>query len=226
LVHYVVAKHGILPLPIVARLTGVSPLDIMAALEERLRSYPEERLEDKHIHFVFFERGFKWLFEGEDRNRNFFWSTSPFYAPDTFRLAMKCPARFKTKYFLYRLFIEALSPSLIDVESTTWGPSLKLRRRPLDQLRQTLRRWSPQVVRRSWRRLTRPSVSTATLDCLRAQLAPSSSVAAYLSVSYANTLLGHLEPTQAYMLLTLSSAIEYLTTSHSTLERYHDIQFT
>jgi asparagine synthase (glutamine-hydrolysing) len=227
LVRYVLAKHEVLPLSTAARLAGVKELDIVAALEERLRSYPEESLDDRHIHFVLFERGFKWLFEGEDRNRHFFWSTSPFYGREPFRLAMGCPARLKARYAFYRHFIESLKRELVDVESTTCGPSLRVENHPVHRLIQTLRKWSPQIVRKSWRRFSRPPVSAAVLDCMREQLAQSSSATTTQVLPMdANALLGQLERTQAYMLLTLTSTIEYFTTGHSTLERYGDTEFT
>jgi asparagine synthase (glutamine-hydrolysing) len=226
LVRYVLAKHEVLPLPTVASLTGVHALDIVASLEERLRSYPEEQFEDKHVHFVLFERAFKWLFEGEDRNRQFFWSVSPFYGREPFRLAMECPPRLKARYALYRSFMESLSPELIDVESTTCGPSLRLERHPVFRLGRTLRRWSPVGLKRGWRQFTRPSVAAAVLDCIREQLAPSSPATKYVSPGHADAVLEELERTQAYMLLTLTSTIEHFTTGLSTLERYRDTYFT
>jgi asparagine synthase (glutamine-hydrolysing) len=175
---------------------------------------------------MLFERGFKWLFEGEDRNRQFFWSVSPFYGREPFRLAMDCPSRLKARYALYRRFMESLSPELIDVESTTCGPSLRLERHPLFRLDRTFRRWLPRRLKKDWRRLTRPPVAAAVLDCLRAQLAPSAPAAKYISPGHADAVLGRLERTQAYMLLTLTSTIEYFTTGRSALERYCDTYFT
>jgi asparagine synthase (glutamine-hydrolysing) len=225
LMRYVLAKHEILPLQTVARLTGVSALDIMGALEDRLRSYPEEQLGDKHVHFVLFERAFKWLFEGEDRNRQFFWSVAPFYAREAFVLAMKCPARSKIHYSLYRCFMESLNPDLVDIESTTRGSTLRRRMPSISGLGQRLRLLAPGVIKRRWRRLTRPRVPPNVLDCIRAQAGAGSSVSAYLSVPDLNETMERLEPTQASMLLTLTSTLEYFTTGRSTLERYPDSYF-
>jgi asparagine synthase (glutamine-hydrolysing) len=199
----------------------VSQLDIVGALEERLRSYPEDALEDKHVHFVLFERAFKWLFEGEDRNRNFFWSTTPFYAHEPFVLAMKVPGRFKANYLFYRRFMETLNADLLDVESTTVGRSLRSGRISLNRLRRTLRRWSPMVVRQGLRRFTRPPTANTVMDCIRKQL-PLLPASKELGTADTELLLTRLEPTQAYMLLTLTSTIEYLTTGRSILECYQD----
>jgi asparagine synthase (glutamine-hydrolysing) len=202
------------------KLTGVPVLEIVAALEQRLRSYPEDDLEDKHIHFVLFERGFKWLFEGEDRNRSFFWSSSPFYGREPFRIAMGCPAGFKSNYVLYRHFIEAMNPSLVDVESTTRGPSLRDERHPTVELRRTLRRWSPRSLRRLWRRFSTPPVPAAMLECIREQLDSSLSATSCLSMSNAGAVLRQLDRTQLFMLLTLTSTIEYFANGDSVLEHH------
>jgi asparagine synthase (glutamine-hydrolysing) len=224
LIRYVLARHGILPLATAARLSGVAQHDIVGALEDQLRSYPEDAFEDKHVHFVLFERAFKWLFEGEDRNRNFFWSTTPFYGHEPFVLAMKVPARYKANYFFYRRFMESLNDELLDVESTTVGRGLRSERISLNRVRRTLRRWSPVFVRHGWRKLTRPSAPKIVVDCIREQL-PLLPATKDLRISDAEVLLARLEPTQAYMLFTLTSTIEYLTTGHSILERYQDSSY-
>jgi asparagine synthase (glutamine-hydrolysing) len=224
-VRYVLSNHEVFPLSTVVALTGVSRLDILAALEERILSYPEDNFEEKYIHFILFERGFKWLFEGEDRNRHFFWSATPFYGREPFIRAMSCPAQFKADYYLYHLFMESLSPKLVDVESTTVGSSLRSGRYPMKQFVHALRIWTPPSLRRGWRMLRRPSAPSEVLGCIREQLAPSSPVIDYLSPSHTNAILGRLRKTQAYMLLTLTSAIEYCTTGNSTLERYRNAYF-
>jgi asparagine synthase (glutamine-hydrolysing) len=225
LVQYVLAKHRLFPLATVATLTGVPEVDIVGALREQLGSYPEDAMEDKHVHFVLFERGFKWLFEGEDRNRSFFWSTTPFYGRGPFLHAMNCPSPLKANYLLYRRFMESLNAGLVDVESTTCGPSMRPSRVSRHRVRGTLRRWSPAFVRRGWRKLTAPSVAKVLLDCMNAQLV-SPSVTEVLSPSAAADLrLDRLERTQAYMLLTLTSTIEYFATGHSTLEGHLDTFF-
>ncbi len=225
LVRYVLAKHGILPLATVASLTGASSVDIVAALEARLRGYPEERWEDRHVHFMLFERAFKWLFEGEDRNRQFFWSVSPFYGREPFRLAMRCSGDLKAGYGLYRRFMEVLNPDLIDVESTTCGPSLRPERHSVFQVRRAVRRWLPQRLTQAVWRFSEPPVAAPVLECIRAQLASSSPISSYLLPGPVNAVLGQLDRTNAYMLLTLTSTIEYLTTGQSTLEDFRDISF-
>jgi asparagine synthase (glutamine-hydrolysing) len=221
LFRYLLAKNSIFPLASVAALTGVSELDILAALEARVASYPEDDLEEKYGHFVLFDREFKLVFEGLDRNRHFFWSTSPFYGRDFFGRAMRCPAQFKTNLSLYRYFMESLSLQLVDVESTTGGRSLRLERYPVSRLARALRNWTPPMVRRTLRGMkTRPM--TSVLECVREQIATQPAVAAYLSPTHASAILSRLDSPQSHILLTLTSTIEYFAGERSTLERYHD----
>jgi len=181
------------------------------------------------VHFLVFERGFKWLFEGEDRNRHFFWSTAPFYGRQVFTRAMRCPANLKANYLVYRLFMEALGPSLVDVESTTVGPSLRFWRNPFTQAARRLRRRIGHLTRLAVRGRPAPpadpSLSREFLTCLREQLASSAAVASYLSVPRLTPSLEHIGLTQLHMLFTVTSAIEYFTTGKSTLERYQDTLF-
>jgi len=108
--------HRIVPLEQVSALTGVGEVDIVLELRDRLAAYPEECWADRHVHFEICERAFKWLFEGEDRNRGFFWSTTPFYAPPFFRAAMRCGDHHKDYRGLYRDFLLELSPAAAAVE--------------------------------------------------------------------------------------------------------------
>jgi len=228
LVRCILANHEIFPLRTVVALTHVSRSDILAALEARILSYPEEEFEEKYIHFILFERAFKWLFEGEDRNRHFFWSAAPFYGLELFGRAMKCPPLLKANYSLYRLFIESLNAELVDVESTTCGRSLGSGH-SVDHLLRDVRRWTrarmPQSLRRRFRGLRRQPVAGNVVACIREQLARASPISDYLSPSHVSAVLEGLGPSQAYMLFTLTTAIEYFTTGRSTLERYHDAYF-
>jgi asparagine synthase (glutamine-hydrolysing) len=81
-------------------------------LESHLMRYPEVTMEGKFAHFRIFERGFKWLFVGEDRNRLFMWSTTPFYDLSFFRASMEVSQSGKDYYRLYKEFLSILNPVL------------------------------------------------------------------------------------------------------------------
>ena len=104
------AESIVFPLERVIRMTGVSEADLRDAVKSRLQSYPESDPGDKYVGYTVRERGFNWLNEGEDRNRAFFWSTSPFYSLPFFRKAMSVPTEQKRHNRLYRAFLEQLWP--------------------------------------------------------------------------------------------------------------------
>ena len=90
-------------------------------LKNHFMSYPEENFLNNYVHFMIFERGMRWLFEGEDRNRFFFWSITPFYSLPFFQYAMSIPEKRKTDYRFYKAFLEKLHPEITRMTSTNWN---------------------------------------------------------------------------------------------------------
>jgi asparagine synthase (glutamine-hydrolysing) len=115
-VTYLIAQNAKFPLEVVAALTGVKESDMIGAIRDCLSSYPEEDWCRRYVHFIICERGLKWQSEGEDRNRCYFWSTTPFSAVRVFDYAMACPDEQKSQFGLYREFLQALSPVAAAVE--------------------------------------------------------------------------------------------------------------
>ncbi|UWG50171.1 Asparagine synthase (glutamine-hydrolyzing) [Halalkaliarchaeum sp. AArc-CO] len=104
------AESIVFPLKRVITLTGVSEAELRDSVIARFQSYPESNPSDMFVGFKIRERGFNWLNEGEDRNRSYFWSTSPFYSLPFFRKAMAIPAEQKQHNRLYRAFLRQLWP--------------------------------------------------------------------------------------------------------------------
>lgn len=99
----------------------VSMNQIKEEIKSILMSYPENDLNQKYVHFVVFERGYKWLFEGEDRNRFYFWSTSPFWSSTLFDYAMKIPDDYKDYRKLQLDFLKKISKNCMSVKYPNWG---------------------------------------------------------------------------------------------------------
>lgn len=97
-----------------AAIAGVDEATLVESVADRLADYPESSLRDRYVHFLVAERGRNWLFEGEDRNRYYFWSTTPFYSLPFFRYAMNVPAEQKAGNRLYEAFLEELWPRATD----------------------------------------------------------------------------------------------------------------
>jgi asparagine synthase (glutamine-hydrolysing) len=108
-------RHAMTSLEKTAELTGLSTDELLHMIHETVSSYPEEKINNKSIHFTIYERGGQCLFEGEDRSRHFAWATTPFYDLDFFRAAMQVPDAYKKHYRLYRSFQNALNRAVADI---------------------------------------------------------------------------------------------------------------
>ena len=121
LVHWLIVRHRVFKEGEVHRITGIDPADIAEEIGNMLAEYPEDSLYHKFLHFLIFERRFKWGFEGEDRNRFFFWSLAPFYSLEFFTYAMSLEEKIKKYHRLYREFLALLDGDLIDLPRAQWG---------------------------------------------------------------------------------------------------------
>jgi len=95
-------------------LLGISHAELKKRFEERISAYPEQTFEGKYRHFMIFEKVHKWQFEGEDRNRLFFWFTSPFYVPAFFSEAMKVPEIAKKNREFYKSFLSHINSAIAE----------------------------------------------------------------------------------------------------------------
>lgn len=121
LVSYLAEKETIVfPLDRVETMTDVSAATLRETLRRRVESYPESTPAGKYIGYKVRERGFNWLNEGEDRNRAFFWSTTPFYSLPFFREAMQVPPAQKSDNQFYRAFLEELWPGALRIQDANF----------------------------------------------------------------------------------------------------------
>ena len=125
LTDYILAKDSLVFSPEkVASLLDLTVDDIRGALCERLASYPESDPAQAYKHYLIRERGLNFLVEGEDRNRAYAWSTTPFYSLPFFRTAMSFSDDEKAKNGLYRAFMARLWPEGLDIDDANYGVSM------------------------------------------------------------------------------------------------------
>ncbi len=97
----------------------------MAVSEKEMRAhlngYGYTNRDLNYKHFLIFERSKNWLFEGEDRNRQYLWSTSPFYHPGFFQMVHSMDERKKKNFKLYRSFTQLIYPELNKITNANWG---------------------------------------------------------------------------------------------------------
>ena len=121
LLRYVLSAESVFSTADAAAIARVDEDRLVTSVRERLASYPESSLADRYVHFYVRERGINWLNLGEDRNRHYCWSVSPFYALPFFTDAMGCSDEQKARSKLYRRFIAELAPEVLDVEYADFG---------------------------------------------------------------------------------------------------------
>lgn len=114
-------RHSVIPIHLLSKLLDWTEDDFLHHLGGILNTYPESVPNNKSLHFILYEKVHQSFFEGEDRNRHFCWSTTPFYNLELFQYAMKIPDSQKRHYRLYRHFMDSLSPALarLPVDSGT-----------------------------------------------------------------------------------------------------------
>jgi asparagine synthase (glutamine-hydrolysing) len=217
----VVARHAVVPPATAAALLRLPPRHVEEALRARLAEYPEPDRGDRFVRFALVERARKWLFEGEDRNRGYLWSTTPFWSPAFVASALRVPAARKAGYALYRRFLAALDPALVRVPSADWG-------HPVDSLAASARLAAtrvlarlPATVQRSLRRAAGRSPAGPRPGPLPAWLASRLErpgvVGDHLDVAAVRRHLPGLGGTALAQLATVWAAIEWLETGETTL---------
>lgn len=112
LVEKLLVRHAIIPAALAAKAVGLHRDELAQSVYECVAEYPEQSLNDRSIHFVLSERARRAYFEGEDRNRLFMWSTTPFYHPEFVQMAMQVPDDYKKRYRFYHAFMQELDASL------------------------------------------------------------------------------------------------------------------
>jgi len=236
LVDYIMRENSFLSLEQVARITGLSAESIRRSVRDRLRMYPETDPASKYVHFLVYERGVNFLFEGEDRNRFFFWSTTPFYSIEFFRYAMNCPADQKARYDLYRTFLDELEPAAADLTHPDYGVPVSSTRHEVAAFADELLSrypWLFDAVRPVVKSLnsleTESQLQPDTVDCIRTQIEQCEAVDDVLVTDELRRFLDSYpehDRTSVYRLFAITSVIDDIHSSQSVLESRCDAVFS
>jgi asparagine synthase (glutamine-hydrolysing) len=231
LADFILHMHRISSLKTVALLTQLDDSEIKQGLLASLTSYPERDLAQKYVHFMLYERAMKWAFEGEDRNRFYFWSAAPFYAIRFFSYAMNCPSDQKHLYLLYRHFLRSLSgPAAEVLEARGWFPPASglygLKRIAKSFLAERV----PSAMKFELERLMFHSYDpqSAIVSCLRSQLENNEAITVHLSRGVLNKIIENCQnhsKLELENLFSVTSQIEDLEGKRSSIEQYLDTRF-
>lgn len=105
----------------VSKLLNIDTSKFITNIKDYIESFPEESYGYKDLHFRIYSRGFKYVLEGEDRKRNFFWTVMPFYSHQFFLSAMAFPDSFKKDYKMFFDFMNHLEPGLSQIINKNWN---------------------------------------------------------------------------------------------------------
>jgi asparagine synthase (glutamine-hydrolysing) len=231
LLDYVIERYQVWPMDQVAALTRLAAQDIKAELAEHLASYPETAPDRKYKHFFCLEVATKMYHEGEDRNRHFFWSVTPFYSFEFFHYAMNCPDRDKEGYRLYREFLAQLHPAVACIDYADWQAPLSSLKFSLLYQAKNLTRRRPNLIRRLRRllgRYDRVGPESNILACLRDQSLAGAPLNQYVDSRALARVLARpqdYEKNQLWTLLTLTSTLAYYTSPRPLGDDFLDRDF-
>jgi len=230
LTDFIMAKEHVFSLRDVGDLLNIDRDEIVSELRKHLESYPEKDLSQKYVHFLILERAFKWLFEGEDRNRFYFWSVAPFYSLKFFNYAMNCPDRMKKNHALYRELLLKLSPQAAAVDVVKW-------KRPITSYKTKLflflkENVNPLLISRLKRIVTRELRKVRSPDklkgdifkCFWEQIENCPTISRYLSIQKIRDLQD-MSRMEFNNLFTIASVIEDFECRGNTIEKYSDSHF-
>lgn len=230
LVDYIIMKNQIFSLDNVASLTQITKNKIIDELKNHVLFYPEKDWNQKYVHFLIYERGFKLNFEGEDRNRCYFWSIAPFYFTALFEYAMNCPDEQKSNYALYREFLLKLLPEASTIKNANWNLPITSKwlriRFLLSSMYQKLPRNFKENLKRHFlhRNLYLQKNNSNLINCLKEQIDNCEFINGYIPSinkdNFVNYNKGQLEN-----LFTITSCVEEIKCGQSTIGKYHDDSF-
>ncbi len=100
---------------IAAASFGLKQQAIDAYLLDLVKGYPGSSYAAKYKWFLLAERSGRYLTEGEDRNRSFIRSETPFLDPGFHQRAMRIPDEWKRGNSFYSMFIQSLSPEVNNI---------------------------------------------------------------------------------------------------------------
>ena len=121
LCYYTLYKEQVFPLHIASQILSIPPSEMVASLNAVYEKSQSKTLCSQYKEYFFNQRARNCLFEGEDRNRYYFWSHSPFHNPTFFDFSITCPDSQKSNQCLRNRFSNLLNPRLFAFPDVTLG---------------------------------------------------------------------------------------------------------
>lgn len=226
-----------LSLRTIANLTALREHEIIDELRDRFSTYPERDPNKQFAHFRLYEKYFKSNFEGEDRDRLYFWITSPCYYNRFFDYVINCPDVQKQRDAFYREFIVELSPEAAAIRRVGRSPIISQKTRIEDFLGSVpliILRRLPQLANTA-RRLRKLGIDrnpyqpdSMFMICIREQKNNCRIINEYLSDPVLEDVIENCDRydrAAIQRLFAVTSLIEDLEGCASTIEKYYETDF-
>jgi len=222
LIEYIISSwgHGHSKLERIERFLNIDTQEIRKAIKDIVEQYPEQNLNHKFLHFFFFDYLYKVQYEGEDRNRVFFWSVAPMYSIFFFNYVLNIPDYQKECHKLYKEFLISLSPEMAKIKNSNWGYSVISRESILKgrgmfkkeliwKLRRLLSLYIPKIIKNNSIYAIPPLLNRYIIDILKtsptlSKLNLTSNLKMYL------LLEKNIEKVEFYNILTIISFISMI----------------
>lgn len=121
LINYLLRHDTFCDFKTAASMAGVKAKDLKSYVVDHIASYPVEDFNDKYTYFLIREAGMNWSCEGEDRNRHYCWTTSPFYNAKLVELCLSIPQRSKEYGELFKHLYASFPGDLGTVHNPNWN---------------------------------------------------------------------------------------------------------
>jgi len=222
LINYILANNQIFTLAEISKMLNISTKSIINEITQQVQKYPETDFCQKYVHFLVYERGVNWNFEGEDRNRCFFWSVTPFYSTFFFDYVFKCNENYKTYYNLYKTFLNKLNPNILSIPDANYNLPITSYRFKLRALIKSFFNTLPLEVQQKLRKIVvKKNIPNhddlVALKCLEKQLLNNKLLDEYFSIKYTKNLLRKKNKIALETLLTITTVINIVYSNDTNL---------
>jgi asparagine synthase (glutamine-hydrolysing) len=226
--------NSVFSLKTVSEPTQLDSSDILRELVAQIATYREEEMRERYVHFMIYENAMRQLFEGEDRNRAYFWSVSPFYSIKFYDYVMNCPDNQKSWLGLYNSFLRKLSKKTVEFPDSNVGiaPASRwhgIRRAGFSRLLHAERLQLPySTLKLKLSGVHSYDDSSPSIRCLRDQAENCKALLTCLSKKSLRNLIDHHRKfftVQMDYFFTVTSAIQDLTEGSSSIERFAEESF-
>jgi len=124
LVEYTMGISRCFDIDLICRLLRIEKSDVYQSLYDVFLSYPETDFVWKFAHFRTFGRAFRFIMEGEDRSRFYFWLVAPWWDVPLMKVSMSIPEKYKRNFIFYKELLRALDTRALDFAYANTGYKL------------------------------------------------------------------------------------------------------